>query len=371
MSFFNFIQILFLAPLITIGVICAYTDIKYNKILNQWILLGLLIAFFLYLYLWIYKDAGQYVVGLIINGVIAFIIGYLLWYFKLWSAGDAKLFTVFALLMPFDFYSKSFIYFFPSFNLMINLFMPLLMVLVILAIISTIKEIFFARKKIINLLKIPNLKQFIKLTYAIFQMFLSYLFAIVLLRIIIFIFDNLFQADILLNPFFIFAVLFLSINIFMQQRKKNKFLNLITYGVIVIYFFNLAHLGLYHQINDVFITAFIFMVLIGFTRLILNYYVENKQTLLIPSENIKEGMVPVGEKFRAFLKNINEDEDFGACDAGGFNKKQVAKIKLLPQGCPPIKIYKTFPFAPFMLFAAFISIWTQSSFFDILQDLFV
>jgi len=81
-------------------------------------------------------------------------------------------------------------------------------------------------------------------------------------------------------------------------------------------------------------------------------------------------MVPVGEKFRTFLKNISENEDFGVCDAGGFNKKQVEKIKLLSKKCPSIKIYKTFPFAPFMLFAAFISIGTQGSFLNILQEIF-
>jgi len=366
----SFTHVLFLIPLITIGIICAYTDIRYNKILNQWILLGLLIAFFLYLYLWIYKDAGQYVVELIINGAISFIIGYLLWHFKLWSAGDAKLFTVFALLIPFDFYSKNFIYFFPSFNLMINLFIPLFMVLAILAIISTVKEAFVTRKKIINLLKVPDYKQVIKLAHSILQIFLSYFFAIVLLRITILAFDIFFKAGILLNPFFIFAVLFLTINTFIKKRKKSKCLNLIIYGIIIVYFFILAYLRLYHQISDVFITTFVFMTLIESVRLIMNSYVENKQTLLIPPEKIKEGMVPAGEKFRTFFQDINENEDFGVCDAGGFNKKQATKIKLLPKKCPPIKIYKTFPFAPFMLFAAFISIWTQSSFLNILQEIF-
>ncbi len=370
---FGFIDILFLVPLAVIGIACSYTDIRYKKIFNRWILSGVFVALTLYLYIFFFENNGQYVSSLVMNGVIAFVIGYLLWHLKLWAAGDAKLFTVFALLMPFGFYSKSYIPIFPSFNLMVNLFVPLLAVLIALAIINTAKEIFVMRKNFLKSIEIPGRKEIAGLTRSIFQMFLSYLFAIILLKMIIFVFSGSPVTDVLLNPFFVFALLILVMGKFQKERRKNKSLNLLIYGTIMGYVLIFYYLGLPHQIIGTFKGALIFMVLIGFTRQILDFYVKKKQTLRITPGKIKEGMVPVGEEFRVFLKKIGEEEKFGPCDAGGFNKEQAKKMNSFLEEsdeCSWIEVYKTFPFAPFMLLAALISISTQSSFIIILRDIF-
>ena len=123
MDFYS-INFLFLVPLAVIGLICAYTDIKYGKIFNKWIVFGLIYVFFLYVFLFSYKTSIDYIFELILNGAIAFLVGYLLWHFKLWSAGDAKLFAVYAFLIPLHFYSKSYTPYFPSFNLLVNVFIP-------------------------------------------------------------------------------------------------------------------------------------------------------------------------------------------------------------------------------------------------------
>ncbi len=356
-----------------IGIICSYTDIRYNKIFNKWILSGLFSAIILYLYLIFYENALPYVVSLVTNGVIAFFVGYLLWHLKLWSAGDAKLFTIFALLIPFTFYSKSYIAYFPSFNLMVNLFIPLLIILAVSAAIGAIKEVFVLREKLLKRIEIPNLKKTFDLIGKLFEMFLGYLFVIIIMRVVITTFEEIPAAQTLSNPFFIFAIMLLAMGKFQKERKKNKYLNLLIYGTIAIYISILIAMGLNFLIINLLKGALIFMILIGFTRRILDFYVRKKQILRIPPENVKEGMVPVGEKNLLILQKISEDESLGVCDAGGFSKEQAEKINSISEKFEKyfrIEIYKTLPFAPFMLLAALISIWTQSSFVNIIREIF-
>jgi len=88
-------------------VVCSYTDIKYGKIKNNCILIGLAWVLIVYILLGIYSFfyLGQmenisYFGKMLLNGFITLILGYLLWHFRLWTAADAKLFTLYALLIP-------------------------------------------------------------------------------------------------------------------------------------------------------------------------------------------------------------------------------------------------------------------------------
>ena len=124
-----FLNWLFLSPLILIGLLTSYSDIKYGKIKNRQVLIGLAYALILYLFLFVYGwgvlrqvTNVKYLGELIINAVVAIVFGYILWYFNLWAAGDAKLFLIYALLIPLEFYAKDYISFFPSASLLIDTF---------------------------------------------------------------------------------------------------------------------------------------------------------------------------------------------------------------------------------------------------------
>lgn len=126
-----------------LGVVTSYEDIKFGKIRNKWILLGLgyffttnavIILFFND----IYKLNFDYFVFLLLNGFLALIAGVLLWYLGLWTAGDAKLFFAFLLLLP---VSNS------NFNfddVLINIFVPLSVILIIPLLFKIKKKEFFA-----------------------------------------------------------------------------------------------------------------------------------------------------------------------------------------------------------------------------------
>jgi hypothetical protein len=146
---------LFLPVVFLIGSITSYQDYKYSKIRNKWILWGLAWALSVYLLLclWLLSDeyftlfhrakdfmSFVYIHDALLNAFISLAIGYLIWYFDLWSAGDAKLFFVFSLLLPLTHYSSSYLPYFPSFALLINVFAPAMLFLFLQKIFKITKD---------------------------------------------------------------------------------------------------------------------------------------------------------------------------------------------------------------------------------------
>lgn len=133
------LDILFLPGIFIIGFITCYQDFKEGKIKNKWIKLGIVWAIFAVLILFLgsadipfikYFSGGYsiimpqgYFLKFFLNVLFSLVAMYALWYFDLWSAGDAKLFFVFTLLLPLKYYGNSFLPFFPSFVLLLNIFL--------------------------------------------------------------------------------------------------------------------------------------------------------------------------------------------------------------------------------------------------------
>src|SRR3990167_4953201 len=117
----------FISAMIILGVAASYSDIRYGKIKNAWIVLGIIAAVAIYSSIFIaYRDTvslSPFYTKALINAALALLIGFLLWYFGLWTAGDAKLFFVFALLiapiLAIKFHSFSLL------DFLINIFVPL------------------------------------------------------------------------------------------------------------------------------------------------------------------------------------------------------------------------------------------------------
>ena len=104
----------FLSIILVIGVLTTLTDLKNKKIYNQHLGLGALLGLIAAAYTVIFKHEN--ILFHINNGFVAFLIGFLLHRSALWKGGDAKLFTLYAFLMPVPVYSHIL---FPS---VINLF---------------------------------------------------------------------------------------------------------------------------------------------------------------------------------------------------------------------------------------------------------
>jgi hypothetical protein len=94
--------------------------------------MGLVYSLLVYLCTWILFALGLEKPSLLwnfdkwsINLVISGLVAYLLWHFKMWAAGDAKLFICYASLIPMAQYSRAYFnYYFASFLLLLWIFIP-------------------------------------------------------------------------------------------------------------------------------------------------------------------------------------------------------------------------------------------------------
>jgi len=129
------------------GLAAAYSDIKRGIISNKLIIAGFSTGILLYIVLLLFDFLSPFfvisyesILWKMMDTVIAVLLGYFLWRLNFWSAGDGKLFGLYAFLMPLTFYSESYVDYFPSFNLLVNLFIPLLFVISIKTVLAGIRR---------------------------------------------------------------------------------------------------------------------------------------------------------------------------------------------------------------------------------------
>lgn len=89
---------LFLSIIVAIGVLTTFTDLKNKKIYNRHLVIGTVIGVIAIVYTAVFRHES--VLFQITNGLVAFPIGLLMHRAALWKGGDAKLFTLYAFLMP-------------------------------------------------------------------------------------------------------------------------------------------------------------------------------------------------------------------------------------------------------------------------------
>jgi len=97
--------LLFLIPLILfLGIITSYTDIREGKIRNRHLLIALLyfaVAIIVYNLTGFLKESYDYFQLIYIgaNLLLALVFGAVLWISGFWTAGDAKLYAIFAMIV--------------------------------------------------------------------------------------------------------------------------------------------------------------------------------------------------------------------------------------------------------------------------------
>jgi len=91
-------NIIFFSIILFTGALTIFTDLKSKKIYNQHLGLNAVmgIAAIIYTAFWAHEN----ILFHFINGLIALVAGFVLHRFNLWRGGDAKLFTLYAFLMP-------------------------------------------------------------------------------------------------------------------------------------------------------------------------------------------------------------------------------------------------------------------------------
>lgn len=135
-------SIFFLPVIFFVGFMTSFGDFFIGKIKNKWILTGLIYSATFYTLCWLVyflsfqtlvshaaRDIASLFIrnfdGWTINLAISCAIAYALWHFKIWGAGDAKLFICYASLIPATQYSRTYFHlYFSSFTLLLAIFIP-------------------------------------------------------------------------------------------------------------------------------------------------------------------------------------------------------------------------------------------------------
>jgi len=143
-----FINYIIIPLVLILGIITTIEDFKVSKIRNKWIKWGIVGGLIYYLLMILITIFGtykldrqtpfinqyefsylyfswQYYLKILLNTGIAFILAFGLWLLKVWPGGDAKLFTLYAFLIPLSFYDKALFSYWPALNLMVNIFLPI------------------------------------------------------------------------------------------------------------------------------------------------------------------------------------------------------------------------------------------------------
>lgn len=114
-----------LPAIIVLGAVTAYQDYKEGIIRNKWIGGALAYALIVYSLLFIGRYLygsldSELVVQTLTNMIFSVVVGYGLYHFNLWSAGDGKLFIAFSWLIPITVYEVGYEPYVPSIIFFIN-----------------------------------------------------------------------------------------------------------------------------------------------------------------------------------------------------------------------------------------------------------
>ncbi len=380
------IDILFLPMIFFIGLVTSWEDFCFGKIRNKWIVLGLVygVIILVSLFLWnfiaepvshfyydnikhlevndyrpVFTIKAGYFNKVILNSFLALLIGFLFWRYGMIAAGDAKLFFIFSMLLPLKYYWKSYLPYFPSFALLMNIFFPVLFFIFIRASWHVFKSLtqFFKSKptfKVDQLIKplTKNIAGMVK----IFLGFIAILLFVEKLRGLVF----PWIVPYLPNEGFLFLLLFIAYRPLFAYLKKSKIVFISALLFLVVYLGQ----GIIYTPQEIMIElsrtikmVIVFLVGLQLLRKLFNYYTKNATLKKIKIDELKIGMSLVIDD-KKDKKDKNKKPDLGTVFGGGFDQGQVDLIKKWAQknNIKEVEIYERFPFACWMFLGMIITI---------------
>lgn len=330
----------FLPMILFLGIVTSYEDIKFGKIRNKWVVLAVAYGASVNTLLFYLNSVDtDYLIKFLINGLASLIAGFFGWHLGLWTAGDAKLFFGYSLLLPLNIYEFANFGFFPSFNILIFTFVPVTIFLAATILketpsINYLNKIFKFGQLVRLFLFLFVISWPLDILYNIFNSFKAYLFGITLIFILYFILDKVLSSVILYLILLSIARIIFDRSIFLWQTWLHF---------------------LFLLILSLFLRFFLFeMAFMSFTR-------------EVKIKNLKEGMAPAEMIFRdGKIYKKRKIINYGLY--GVFYEKFIGKRNLFeirPKGLlqeevnrlrkietklvfKNIKIHQTLNFAPFL-----------------------
>ena len=322
---------------IMIGIISAITDFKKKKIYNKYLICAIFVSAITYLIFWKqieFNLINKYVLNLLISVGISFAF----FYFKIWAAGDAKLFLALVFMIPYEIYETNEFNIFPALYLLIMIFGIAFIYIVIDTIYLWTKD-----KKKVEVLEIFNITSK-KLINFLIQYFMGYF-------IILFINNTMmkfFMEFRLYNGGLVLLcnmLILLFIYRIVVQVKLASIITIIFAVLNLIYYIKFGF-----HINSIDINFFILVIIIMIFRMIAEKY--NYEEIKI--ENLQPRMILsygsilrfYSSRVRGLPKITDETTD------SRITKEEVDSIKRwskTKKGQETIEIVRHIPFAPFIL----------------------
>ncbi|MBU2220070.1 prepilin peptidase [Patescibacteria group bacterium] len=398
-------DILFLPFVFFIGLVTSYEDIKYGKVRNKWIILGLswglLIIVFFFIWYFVASPITRYyhfeiqnlpdnspvsvfTVSLgylgrvVLNAIIAFMIAFLMWRSDAWAAGDAKLFTVYSLLIPFEYYWKSFLPYFPSFVLLINIFIPIFLYLLIRSIVYFLRFLYLkiSQPRVTEKKKLFDKKKIGERLKSMGVMLLGFISIFLFFGLLQKPIKNSFNIDVSSLQMFIFA----GFIIFSGSLAK-IFQKAITFKIIIAFLFLMLAYGFssfpsatWQILKQTIQNMIIFMIVLGLFRASIDFHIlktgsrEIKIEELGPGMNLEETIISeIKKDGKYYYQHIGRIYPEGlTLEQAEFIKKWLKEKK---KEVEIIKIYKPFPFVAWMFFGVVITLILKSSLFHLFLNL--
>jgi len=373
---------LFIVPLILIGIVTSISDIKTGKIRNSHLRAGYIYTLLLYLFLSIYslvavdqKDNLKYLLELIINGSIAFVVGYLLWYFNLWAAGDAKLFPLYALLIPMGYYYKNHVPNFPSLTILTDTFIIICLALILKIFLTILKSCVEYLKKphplksFVPKISIKTLKKTLAVSLKSFVFSASIL---VLIQFLMVNFPVIQNASIIGIP--IAFLMFFPIQMFLSKHLlKHKISTIIVCLIGILISILMIVVGQSSTLIMSLKMSVIFLFILGIVMQLINKFIDQKEIRIVKVKELKVGYFLAPQSLELITSRIRERIQIGdlylSC-SDGLSKSQIRTIQKLFKKDPvqELYIYHTFSFAPFIFLSfLFLIIFKESFLFFIVN----
>jgi Flp pilus assembly protein protease CpaA len=341
------IALIFFSFIFLFGFITSYEDIWEGRIRNKYILSAFVFAFLVnsLMFSGFIGDnnlSQDYYLALLINVIIAFLVGFALWMFNLWTPGDAKLFSAYAALIPLTTYQLGYNVYFPSFTLFSNTFIPLFLLMLFTAPFSIKNPDRGLTRDLFNIKKMADRMIFLFGFLWFFNVFFSYL-------------------GIHLT-FLLYLLLFMAIP---YVFKRIRFISLTHASML------LSILRLIFDANTVFTRDFlIFFISLVFVFVIVMLLIDFsgflKTTASVDIKNLRQGMVLA-------KKIVSGDKIFFKADEE-ITEKDVELLNELYAGgklkSDVVDVQQSLPFAPFLFFGVLLTYLCQGDLIVFLRILY-
>src|SRR3989304_1656695 len=377
----DYIDYFFAVLVVVFGIVVTKEDMYRGKIRNAVIGTGLVIGFLGYVGVFVLMYAAQmpeispsYFLHVGMNFIISVLCGYLLWHYKLWSAGDAKFFMLLSFLLPLRFYANGYLLYFPSLALVINIFVPIFLFLLVRMMVEIAMHFkrFIADEAGVMGERYQRIRQELASTVKHKKRILIFAgtFLLTFLFIPLLKYQTIPALSLsfggVLAIFFGFYLLQGYLRLIIAVFLKSKWFVNGTLVFIAGYFI----LGFLY-FPDLLTTALIMTVKVGVMFFAIlkilerfsSFYIKRKEVVVVEVEDLRPGMVISDE----LVKNIQSDDDLshvlGELYPEGISKEQVPLLKkwFLEHDKKNIPIYKTFSFAPYIFAGAIITMIAKQS----------